>query len=376
MFILFGFVSMFMLVMCLAGAFTAMFCEGFSIARNSIWAASSAVKSFVLPKQQKKRCWKQRNHRACYQRFQRRHLPYCLMQRSRTRQVDSALWGPRVRQHWHWRRRTTRYKVRYKVKCSRQCLNEFLTPLQSGREVWNRRRHVDVGFLLAPTAPFLPHVDHGCIPEEVLDDFVCNCGRTFLAAPKLMERFGTISLEDGAQQTVCRLNTCQVLLDMGQGAPRKCQTFKSCPLVWDMGALFGLTPFCQDFIDYTECSIPVNDIARTNTVIGIGTTLHKFKVDGEDIFMACLSYHLPSADERLFSPQTFHTLYGGHSAVFGDSVQMFIDSLQINISIDKEFSNFPMVHDCWVSPQEMKEHGSCIKSALPQYERMVDFLGG
>ena len=98
---------------------------------------------------------------------------------------------------------------------------------------------------------------------------------------------------------------------MDQDVPRKRQTFKSCPLVWDTGALFGLTPFRQEFIDYTECSIPVNDIVRTNTVIGIGTTLHKFKVDGEDIFMACLSYHFPLADVWLFSPQTFHTLYGG-----------------------------------------------------------------
>ncbi len=177
--------------------------------------------------------------------------------------------------------------------------------------MWNHHCRVDVDFLLALTASFLPHVDHGYIPEEVLDDFVCDCDHTFLAAPKLMERFGTILLEDGAQQTVCHLNMWRVLLDMDQGAPWKRQIFKSCPLVWDTGASFGLTPFHQDFIDYTECSIPVNDIARTNTVIGIGTTLHKFKVYGEDIFMACLSYHFPSADVRLFSPQTFHTCMAG-----------------------------------------------------------------
>ena len=102
----------------------------------------------------------------------------------------------------------TQYKVKYKVKRSRRCLTKFLTPLQSGREMWNRRCRVDDGFLLAPTAPFLPHVDHRCIPEEVLDDFVCDRGCTFLAAPKLMARFETILLEDGAQQTVSRLNTC------------------------------------------------------------------------------------------------------------------------------------------------------------------------
>ena len=90
MFMLFGFMSIFMLVMCLAGAFAAMFCGGISIARNSIRAASSAVKSFALPKQQKKRCQKQRNHWARYRQFQRRHLPYCFMQWCHTRQFDLA----------------------------------------------------------------------------------------------------------------------------------------------------------------------------------------------------------------------------------------------------------------------------------------------
>jgi hypothetical protein len=73
-------------------------------------------------------------------------------------------------------------------------------------------------------------------------------------------------------------------------------TFKDCPLVWDTGASFGLTPFRGDFLDYVECNITVKGIARTNTVIGIGTTLHKFKIDGNDIFLPCLSYHLPSAE--------------------------------------------------------------------------------
>ena len=63
-FMLFGFMLMFMLVMCLAGAFASMFRGGFGIARNSIWAASSAVKSFVQPEQQKKRRRKQRDHQA------------------------------------------------------------------------------------------------------------------------------------------------------------------------------------------------------------------------------------------------------------------------------------------------------------------------
>ena len=35
-----------------------------------------------------------------------------------------------------------------------------------------------------------------------------------------------------------------------------------------------------------------------------------------------------------------------------------------------------MVFDCAVSAQEMQEHAPHIRSALPQYERKMDFLGG
>ena len=106
-----------------------------------------------------------------------------------------------------------------------------------------------------------------------------------------------------------RLNHFRVVLGLDSNTQkslkRKRSTFKNCPLVWDTGASFGLTPFRNDFIDYIECSIPVNDIARTNIVVGIGTTLHKFNMNGEAVYLPCLSYHLPSAEVRLFSPQTY-----------------------------------------------------------------------
>ena len=50
-------------------------------------------------------------------------------------------------------------------------------------------------------------------------------------------------------------------------------SFVDCPLVWDTGASCGLTPFRGDFLDYEECSIPVQDISKTNMVIGIGTVM-------------------------------------------------------------------------------------------------------
>jgi hypothetical protein len=43
-------------------------------------------------------------------------------------------------------------------------------------------------------------------------------------------------------------------------------------LVWDTGASIGLTLFCSDFLDYLPLDgVTVKDIARTNSVLGIGT---------------------------------------------------------------------------------------------------------
>jgi hypothetical protein len=191
-----------------------------------------------------------------------------------------------------------------------------------------------------------------------------------------MNKFEHISLAEGAHATVGRLNTFVINLGLNNtNHSKQRKTAKDCPLVWDTGASFGLTPFRSDFIDYTACEIPVNDIARTNIVIGIGTTLHRFELDGEPFYLPCLSYHLPSADVRLFSPQTYHTIYGGHSAVLGEQVDMFIDQFKLNIPINREGSNVPIIFNCNVSASEMKEHGPFIRSALPKFERMADALG-
>ena len=111
-------------------------------------------------------------------------------------------------------------------------------------------------------------------------------------------------------------------------------TFDNCVLVWDTGASFGLTSFRFDFIDYVECQLPVEDISKTNIVIGIKATLHKFMVNGEPIWLPCLSYHLLSTEVCLFSPWTYHTLYGGHSVVMGDKVDMFVGQHKIIVNID------------------------------------------
>ena len=61
---------------------------------------------------------------------------------------------------------------------------------------------------------------------------------------------------------------------------------KNLILIWDTGASFGLTPFRSDFIDYVQAEISVKDVTKVNKVIGIGTTLHKFRNDkGNIVFL-------------------------------------------------------------------------------------------
>jgi len=85
-----------------------------------------------------------------------------------------------------------------------------------------------------------------------------------------------------------QLNLCSIALGSSGNCPDTV-VYWNCPLVWDTGASFGLTPFHGNLIDYAECRIPVNDIKETNVVIGMGTTLHKFEIAGEPIWLPYLS---------------------------------------------------------------------------------------
>ena len=130
-----------------------------------------------------------------------------------------------------------------------------------------------------------------------------------------------------------------------------------------------MTPFCSDLIDYVECNIDVRNVMKVNKVIGIGTTLHKF-VDGlgNDVYLPCVSYHLPLTDVWLFSPQVYHQIYGGHSIVNGDEVITRIcydnDLINIAIPIDKGGTNLPIVRNLFVSKKIKKKLAHKFRSAL------------
>ena len=155
-------------------------------------------------------------------------------------------------------------------------------------------------------------------------------------------------------------------------------SFVNCPLVWDTGASYGLTPFRGDFLDYEECSIPVQDISKTNMVIGIGTVMWKFKeASGGTIYLPILCYHLPTADIRLLSPQTYHQLHGGHSRLIdnGSAVEMNMaqqspemPARKVRIPIDMGGTNLPFVHGVSCTDNERKRIGPRLRSALAKHE--------
>jgi hypothetical protein len=99
-----------------------------------------------------------------------------------------------------------------------------------------------------------------------------------------------------------------------------------------------------------ECDIPVRDVTKVNKVIEIGTTIHKFTdINGNLVFLPCVSYHLPQTDVCLFSPQTYHQMHGGYSEVYGQSIKMKLRTSSIHIDILWDQANLPVVHDSFVS---------------------------
>ena len=148
-------------------------------------------------------------------------------------------------------------------------------------------------------------------------------------------------------------------------------------LIWDTGASFGMTPFRSDFIDYVESDIAVKYVTKINHVIGIGTTLHKFKIyKGKDVFLPCVSYNLPTTDVQLFSPQTYHQTHGGNSYLGGDCVEMNLKDNRIVIPICCELANLPIVYNSFVSAKEKKEIGPRIWSAMAYSNlTMLEFFG-
>ncbi len=151
----------------------------------------------------------------------------------------------------------------------------------------------------------------------------CAVDHDFLHLPQLLKTF--CNHDYHVRQIKLALDQVALLcgtFEMHQPAPDRLDP-KTLILIWDTGASAGLMQFWSDFIDYVECETDVCDITKVNKVVGIGTTLHKF-VDnnGNHVYLPCVSYHFPTTDVRLFSPQIYHEHHGGHSVVNGNKVVM------------------------------------------------------
>ena len=182
-----------------------------------------------------------------------------------------------------------------------------------------------------------------------------------------------MTLEDHrvrAQQTVNRANMfltqCKALQNLNKFDD---MLFTKIPCVWDTGASFGLTPFRDDFIEYHEVEIPVEDITKVNTVIGLGRVMWKFRtVSGEIVHLPIVAYHLPETNIRLFSPQTFHQLHNGESGLVsavglgaGRLIRMTFPRLHVTetveIPIDPSKGSVPIAFDVSCTDEERIEMG-------------------
>jgi hypothetical protein len=212
------------------------------------------------------------------------------------------------------------------------------------------------------------HQPYVGLSTPTLDGF-CDGHKDFLQLYRLLSTFSTVDHVKNAQSCVNRVNTLRgtyggtyenrISFSTGLQDP------KPLILIWDTGTSYGLTPFRSDFIDYVKCEIPVRDVTTVNTVVGIGTTLHKFTdINGNPVYLPCVSYHLPKTDVRLFSPQTYHQMHGGYSEVHSNCIRMLLKTSTIEIQIVREEHNLPVVFDSFVSGKAKKALASNMRSGL------------
>mmetsp|Transcript_18724 Transcript_18724/g.38474 ORF Transcript_18724/g.38474 Transcript_18724/m.38474 type:complete len:311 (-) Transcript_18724:683-1615(-) len=201
------------------------------------------------------------------------------------------------------------------------------------------------------------------ISATLLDGFSNDKNRDFIQLYRLLRSFNHADRTKTLQQVVGRFNAIRSSFESSFNAQSP-DSFKKMMLVWDTGASFGLTPFRQDFIDYVEVELPVKD-TKINKVIGVGTAIFKFRNDKQEtIYLPCIAYHLPSADVRLFSPQTYHQMHDGSSTVNADQVVMNLHRQRIVIPVERSGCNLAVIRNASVSKREKEQIGYHFKSRL------------
>ena len=112
--------------------------------------------------------------------------------------------------------------------------------------LWNETRIINADLLQANADSFLPHTDNAVVPYKVMCMFVKGKADVFLTGTRLLSKFESDDRSREAEEVVQRLNTFRGIFGFDKDGKRelkKRSTFLNCPLVWDTGASFGLTPF-------------------------------------------------------------------------------------------------------------------------------------
>ena len=109
----------------------------------------------------------------------------------------------------------------------------------------------------------------------------------------------------------------------------------------------------------------MKDVTKFNTVIGIGTKIHKF-VDAnvKDVLLPFFYYHLPTTDVQLFSPQNYHQLHGAHSIIKILNVQMLLKNHKIDVPINRQEYNLPIIYNSYVTSAQKKRNGTLLRSGI------------
>ena len=97
-----------------------------------------------------------------------------------------------------------------------------------------------------------------------------------------------------------------------------------------------------------KCNIYVREVTKVNTVISIGTKIHKFvDENGKYVFLPGISYHLPTTDVIIFCPKPYNQLHGAHSINKGFNFQMGLKNHDIGIPINIQEANLPIIYNSY-----------------------------
>ena len=109
----------------------------------------------------------------------------------------------------------------------------------------------------------------------------------------------------------------------------------------------------------------MKDIARANSVLGIGTIMWKLTTTkGHPVFILTVAYHMPDCDICLFSPQSYFNLHGGDVMVTACSNEMCLpDTHVVDIPIHATL-NLPVIHCPQPTLEEQEKFGPHLLSSV------------